>query len=170
MRIRAIWILTIAILILLLPNSGLTFQNEPDGFRSLKWGDPPARNMRFVGKEKDELIIYKVSNERLSLGDAKFHTILYSFYGQPKRFMVVGLYFQGKKNFELLKDICKTKFGKPTGRGFFEFTWEGQIAFVFLIHRLVDDDGYLTLGSTIIFTEYTESKKKRQAKEAEKDW
>lgn len=164
------WILTATILILLLTNIGISFQNEPDGFRNLKWGDQPAKNMLFIGKEKYGLKMYRVSNEKLSLGDAKFFIILYAFYGQPKRFMAANLYFRGKKNFELLESICRTKFNKPTKIGFFTFEWHGLIAGIYLTYDLIDDEGSLMIGSTTIVAEYLENMKKKKAKEAEKDW
>ena len=47
------------IIALVLSTGAIAFQNEPDGFRGLKWGDPPEKDMKLIGEE----YVYDVSNE-----------------------------------------------------------------------------------------------------------
>lgn len=161
-------LLIIAILIFILQNIAFAFPNEPDGFRRFKWGDPP-KSLRLLKKQKDGLWIY-ASNLKLFLGDANLERIFYTFYGKPRKFMAVGLYFKGKQNYKTLKNICQEKFGEPMSTGFFELSWIGLKAYVDLNYDLVDGDGYLLLASTKISMEYMESSGKKELKEIEKDW
>lgn len=159
-------LLVAAILMFILHNIAFAFPNEPDGFRRLKWGNPP-KSMTLIKKQKDGLRIY-VSYLKPYLGDAKLEAILYNFYG--RRFMIVALYFKEKRNYEILENICETKFGGPMNTGFFELQWIGTKAWINLSYDLVDDDGYLVLASTKISMEYMESSGKKELKDIEKDW
>ena len=151
------------------------FQNEPKGFRDLRWGNAPKEGMQFVTKQDQWLSIYKTVDDKLSLGDVRFYQILYQFYTpsysrRVKRFITVGLYFAKEVNFDTLETICKTKFGEPTREGFYEIIWIGDLASVALKYDLLEEKGFLGLSSRPIFQEYTQEKEKKQVEEAEKDW
>ncbi|MEA1965190.1 MAG: hypothetical protein U9O41_08755 [Candidatus Aerophobetes bacterium] len=168
--------LAIATLIILavLTNTALAFQNEPDGFRGLKWGDPPGEELKFLTKLDEWMMGYRNPIDKLKLGDAHFYMILYQFYSPPnadvKKFMSVALYFKDKENFNILETICKVKFGKPTNEGFYNLGWISLSSMVSLKYDGIDEEGYLALGSMPIFKQYTQEKEKKQAEEAEKDW
>jgi len=156
--------------ILSLVNAGLAFENEPEGFRSSNWGGPPEENMILVDSTKDGQSFYRVPKEKMSIGDAKFYMITYSFFGQPQKFMGVILAFRGEENYDLLKTICEGKFGEPTKKRLSELEWQGQITTIVLNYDLVDEDGALALVGTSIFSEYLEAKQKKQIEKAEEDW
>ena len=142
------------------------FQNEPEGFRGLKWGDPPTEDMRRVGKLEGA---YFRLDDKMFLGDVELYLIGYRFYQQ--RFMSVALYFNGEENYELLETICKERYGKlALDQGFYELKWIGQKSFVMLVYDLMDEDGYLTLSSTPLAFEQMEAKKKQEAEKAAGDW
>ena len=86
-------ILIVFSLILFAEEVKFTFQNEPDGFRGLKWGDPPTEDMVYIAIMEGGLTFYKLPNEKLHIGDAWFYKISYSFFGSPERFMRVDLYY-----------------------------------------------------------------------------
>lgn len=169
-------LVVVAVLVAVLVSWGMAFafQNEPEGFRGLEWGDPPTPAMKFISKLNDWMKLYRKSSDKLELGDAQFYTIIYQFYTPSnttdKRLLGVGLYFKDKENFELLKTICTVKFGEPDKTGFYELSWAGLIATAILTYDSIDKDGFLLLGSTPIFKQYTQEKEKQQAEEAEKDW
>lgn len=172
-----LWFLTVAILGFSLAHIGLTFQNEPDGFRHFKWGDPPTEDMVYIAIMEGGLKFYKLPNEKLHIGDAWFYKIIYSFFGSSERFMRVDLYFYGERNYKLLESICQGRFGKETTKGFHELAWISQETTVILAYDVVDDKGSLSLGDWTIFSEYTDAKKraeeaekKKQAEETEEDW
>lgn len=173
MRKILLWFLVITST-LLLTKIGLAFQNETDGFRGLKWGDPPTPAMEFGTDQNKWMSLYRNPNDKLELGDAQFYMIIYQFYmpsnATVRRLLGVGLYFKDKENFELLEIICKAKFGEPTKKGFYEFNWASLSSMVTLSYDSIDEDGHLGLGSMPIFKQYTQEKEKQQAEEAEKDW
>lgn len=159
-----------AILIFLIVTIGLTFQNEPEGFRDLKWGDPPLQDMIFIGKKGDIRKLYELPNDKMQLGDVKLYMIFYAFYNSPERFMGVSIYFKKKRNFDLLKTICRGRFGKETTEGFYELIWHGQKTTIPLTYDLIDEDGWLFFDNNAIFAEYFEAKEKKEIEKAEKDW
>lgn len=160
-----------AILIFLVVTIGLTFQNEPEGFRDLKWGDPPLQDMIiFTGKKGDIRKLYELPNDKMYLGDVELYMILYGFYDQLERFMDIGLFFKGEENFNLLKTICRGKFGKETDEGFYSLTWMSPKTMVYLSYDIIEESGSLSLTDMIIFSEYLEAKEKKETEKAEKDW
>jgi len=158
-----------AMLIFLIATIGLTFQNEPEGFRDLKWGDAPTEDMIYFATV-DEDRGYTISNDKMYIGNAQFSHIVYVFYDQPERLASVGLYFKGEKNFDLLKTICRGKFGEETGSGFFELDWEGQKAYIVLQYDMAEESGYLTLASAQIMLEQMAAQEEQEIEKAEGDW
>jgi len=49
-------ILSVVVLIFLITGITFAFQNEPDGFRGLKWGDAPTEDMTFLGEVTEYVI------------------------------------------------------------------------------------------------------------------
>lgn len=92
-------ILLVLCSLILLAMPGLAFQNEPDGFRGLKWGGAPTEDMVYVFTEEGERI-YKRLDDRMYIGNAQFVSILYSFYSEPERFCKVALYFKEEETFD----------------------------------------------------------------------
>lgn len=169
-------IAVVAVLVMLLISSGMAsfaFQNEPKGFRGLKWGDPPSEGMEFL-REVEGMMVYGNPDEKMKLGDARFYMILHTFYVPPdaieKTFMATALYFKGEENFNILETICRVKFGEPTEEGFHQFQWTGLASTVVLTYDSVEESGFMSVGSTMIFGRYTEEKEQKQAEDAEKDW
>jgi len=160
--------LAIATLIILavVINTAFAFQNEPDGFRDLKWGDPPTGDMRYqLSIQGDK--IYNRADDKMQLGNVKLTTINYFFY--QGRFYVVDLWFDGKENYDLVKTLCRGMFGETTSEeGLYKFTWGGEKACVFLSWNPVKKEGYLDLGSSDIWLEKSEAKKKREVIKQEK--
>ncbi|MBA7491486.1 hypothetical protein ES702_02032 [subsurface metagenome] len=173
MRRKAL-VVVLIVSVLFSGGAAFTFKNEPEGFRGLKWGDPPGEKMEFVKKRDKWTRIYRNSGNELKLGDARFYVIEYEFYTPSnatiRRLMGVSLYFDDKENFDILEIICKVKFGKPTQEGFYELVWASLSSTVALTYYRIHKGGFLLLGSTTIFEQYTQEKEEKQAEEAEKDW
>jgi len=138
-----LWIAIVTILVFSSVESGFTFQNEPEGFRGLKWGDPPTESMEYLGTFQGDRI-YTLSDDKMSMGNVELHLIVYAFHcgiedarlttlkDQSERFMLVVLGFWKEGNFDLLKTICQGKFGEETQEDFFELDWQGQKALITL--------------------------------------
>lgn len=161
--------LLVVALVLIPAGKGFAFQSEPDGFRGLKWGDLPTESMEYFGTFKGNRA-YMILDDKMSMGNAELYLIAYSFYGQPERFMGVGLYFKREENFDLLKTICRGKFGEETQEGFSELNWQGQKAFITLQYDMVEEEGYLAIVSTQITMEQIKAQKQKETEEAEEDW
>ena len=177
-RIRTLlWFVVAAMLVFSLTDIGFAFQNEPDGFRGLKWGGPPREDMVCIGIMDGERSLYKVPDEKLHIGDAWFYKIVYSFFDSPERFMRVDLYFFGERNYRLLESICQGRFGEETIKEFHQHTWMSDRTIVALEYDMLDDKGSLSLGDSTIFSEYMEAKKRAEegkkdkaAEESKADW
>jgi len=136
----------VLVLVLALSVGALAFQNEPEGFRGLLWGDPPAEDMEFLSKLGNS-DVYRCVDEKMALGSAQFYLIAYLFW--QERFEAVALYFRGEKNHDLLGKICKQRYGEDElQRGFYEIKWEGSKAFVMLTYDSIEEEGFLSLAST----------------------
>jgi len=162
----------VVFLIMIFIVSGFAFQNEPEGFRGLKWGDPLTEDMELV-EEKNGTTRYVRLEEKLYLGDAKLFRILYHFHHD--KFLFVSLDFSGESNYELLKMICRGKFGEESTSNshyHLQFYWFGSLSNVYLSYRLLEDKKGMLLLSKVegISEEDRKAKEKKQAEKAEGDW
>jgi len=160
-------ILLASILIFLIAGMGFAFQNEPDGFRGLKWGDPPIEDMDMIFYTvSGEIVIYRKAEDKMDIGDAKLYSLEYDFW--KKRFIEVDGYFKNKKNYDILKTICEKKFGKPTSvrihkykedfgeptkERLFIVNWTGSKTTITLFYDSVIESGSLSLLSRKIWRE-----------------
>ncbi len=91
----------VLVLVLALTVGAFAFQNEPDGFRGLLWGDPPGEAMKYFdtieGRER-----YVLPKENRYFGNIELEQIFYVFYGDPGRLLSVMLSFKGKTTYERL--------------------------------------------------------------------
>ena len=169
-----LWIPIVIALVFSLTGIGFSFENEPKGVRGLNWGDPLTPEMKFLYKQDEWWSVYRKVDEKLSLGDAKFHLILYVFYtpssANVAQFMTSAFYYKRKENFEILKTICMRKFGEPTNERYCTLEWTSLSSTVILSYDNIEEEGYLGIGSTPLFQQYTEEKEKKQVEEAEEDW
>lgn len=158
-------------MIFLCQSVGFTFKNEPDGFRGLKWGNPPTKNMVFYYNFGENINIYFLPGEKLSIGRAQFTKIHYWFH--DKRLAGVSMSFDGKENFDLLESICQYRFGTETTRiedTMYEFylMWKGKMALITLLYDSMEETGILILQSFIMEEWIKEIE--RSADETEEDW
>jgi len=158
----------VLVLVLILSVGAFAFQNEPEGFRGLKWGDPPTEDMKFL-LDSDDMKAYTLPDDKMYLGDVTLYRIAYMFY--EGRFTSVGIYYNGEDNYNLLETICKERYGEQEiDEGFYEMRWDSQKSFVILAYDYVDEDGYLAIGSTPLTIEKMEAQKKKEAEKAAGDW
>lgn len=169
-------IAVVAILVVLLAWSGMAFafENEPEGFRGLKWGDPPRPEMEFITEQDEWTVLYRNPGDKLRLGDARFYMIVYCFYAPSdaptRKLLSVGLYFRGEENFDILETICKVKFGEPTNESYRYLGWASPSSMVLLSYDSIEETGHLGLISMPISQQYNKEKEKKQVEDAEEDW
>ena len=169
------------VLVLALSLGAFAFQNEPEGFRGLKWGDPPGEDMKVnrifkLYQDKLDMIIwYTRQGDELKIGGAKLEGIYYGFY--KNKFMRVEI---ETEDYELLREVLYLKFGEPTYRGTFKVpsllfkrvmeymseTWDGDTTKIHLVESSIYNP--LNAGLDIHCTEsWSEFIKDRRQKEEE---
>jgi hypothetical protein len=131
-----------------------SFQNEPDGFGGIKWGQDfksikerlihqEAQDGFFAG-EKD-IRAYVKSNDNKMLGTATLKDIYYYFW--KDKFICVEIFTNGSSNFASLKNFCFERYGKniegtaQANKNFNTYTWKGNVAGIGLFHYK-DDSGF----------------------------
>lgn len=148
------------------------FQNEPEGFRDLKWGDPPTEDMRkffWPGNNLSDSGLYWRETDNLQIGGAELESIKYGFYlGQFRR-----VFIETKNdNAEPLKDVLELKFG--LGEKFDNFLddnitmyqWTGDKAMVKLVTNRRYKSAELEIYSIEIYHQYLEDLHLRSEEEA----
>ena len=159
--------------LVLMAGAALAFKNHPQGFRGLKWGDPPSGNMELLQQANEWLSLYTMRDDQLKLDGVNLYMGIYSFYtplDADKKFMNVSLYFQGERAYELLKTICEERFGDADRGGLGLILWRDYRGIVELDYGVLMKKGTLTLASHKIWTKYLDQKAKTKSKEAEGDW
>lgn len=135
------------VLIFLITGMGFAFQNEPDGFRGLKWGDVPTEDMTFlyqISYKEDHLKDingnkYYKSKDNPYIGSVKLYKIEYTFNLCSNQFYKVEASFSDEINYNILKIIFEEKFGEPTKKEKYFLYWGGDKAY---IHILFNSTGY----------------------------
>jgi len=171
MKRKDLMVATTGIMVMLLSGSGYTFQNEPRGFRDLRWGQRRTPDMVFFGEDYNAKH-YKRPDDELTLGKAKLTGITYNFLDQGYRqsFMAVFIEFDNEESYNILVNICKEKFGKPTKELMNELLWVGANASVRIDYGVLRKYGTLLMGDRRLSRKYLAEREKQQGKEAEKDW
>jgi hypothetical protein len=161
--------------------------SDPDGFRGIKWGTEISalNDMEKVeeGQSSDrDLIWYTRKGDTLTIGEAKFKNVFYSFW--VGKFDSVWIDFEGDENFEALKKELLERFGKvrepeepvrkmqrgvmtePSAmkpmEGF--YTWWGRNTEVMLLYSKDRHKGTLTFHSTMISEERRAYEKQKEQK------
>lgn len=101
--------------IVLFTFNAFAFQNEPDGFRGIKWGTniKTFKDMIRVGKAYDGCIFYDRHNDKLQLGTVDLQGIYYYFW--DNKFAKVRLITSGYDKFQDLREMLLEIFGKTSG-------------------------------------------------------
>jgi hypothetical protein len=143
-------ILIIAIL-LLLPSSILAFQNEPDGFRGIKWGTDIAALSGMTYESTDPswggVKKYSRKGETLSIGAAKLTTIHYCFWRD--KLSSIEIKYKGYDNWTGLKNVLIEKFGmggKPN-RYMEHYIWFGPITAISAEYKELRRSGLVIMFS-----------------------
>ncbi len=97
----------------------------PNGFRNIKWGDSPTKNMKkHMDTTDDGLDLYEpIKGTKLQpLFDIPVAEEAYSY--SKKRFYSGNAWFDGKDNFERVKNALFKEYGKPTFSNEKEYIWD----------------------------------------------
>ena len=149
-----------------------TFQNEPDGFRGLKWGDAPTEDMKFLGEINSSYNSYYRKDDKKNIGSAKLDNIFYRFTLYSNQFYDVSATFFGETNYDILKIIFEEKFGKPTLKlkDGYSLIWNGENAKISLTFNSKEWKGFFVITSMKILPERPEDNKQKEVEKAEEDF
>jgi hypothetical protein len=140
-------LLVVLLFIFALASIAQAFQNEPAGFRGLKWGDKPTEDMWFSYQVayKDDYLqdingnYYDKIGDNPYIGNVKLYSIYYIFNLCNNQFYRIQANFYDEINYDILKTIFKDKFGTPTKEEKYFLYWGGEKVY---IHILFKSTGY----------------------------
>lgn len=163
----------VLIIVLVLSVGAFAFQNEPDGFRGLKWGDPPTKEMTLFYQQGPSFASYVRSDDKLSIGDAKLTYISYHFYTpseEDAQLFEVLISFNGIVNYSLLEVICEEKFGPPGVKDSWSLAWGSREVLVVLAYYSEKNSGAFSFQNRPLFYEYLKAPSSFLKKSDESDW
>jgi len=174
-------ILLVIVLVFLITGIGFAFQNEPDGFRGLKWGDPPTEDMYFfiqiLNKDLDKGNIYHKINEKKYIGSVNFFSIEYTFNLCSNQLYKVEATCSDlnsvklDRSYNILKIIFEEKYGEPTRKMKYWLCWEGDKTLLYIYYNSERGSLYLIIKSAKIHPEnLPEIKEQEEIEKAKEDF
>lgn len=174
MKTRKTLALTLTIILLFLTSlftiTSFSFENEPDGFRGIKWGTniSTLRGMIYVETEEGfgGVKVYTRQGGNLEIGGANLDSIQYGFWRE--KFLMVITKTKGFSNWLPLKKATFAKFGKgyQSNKYIEKYSWNGSITKIILRYSEISRDGTLTMASSELsnqIKQYQEQKAKEGA-------
>ena len=144
------------------------FQNEPEGFRDLKWGDEllSIQGMKKIGVDPSYggMDKYIRKSDKLRIGEAKLDSIIYCFW--KGKLCDVTISVKGFINWIGLKESAFERFGEGVKNDRFgqSYSWFGNKTSMTLVYSEVSKKGIFWISSTEIFDQ-AERLRKEKAKE-----
>lgn len=149
------------------------YQNEPDGFRSMKWGTSfnEFKNMK-LKESANGFKTYTKTNDELKIGDVPLKFIEYDFWNNKFQGVTIRV-ANGDSNFRQIVKMFKIKFGnigdyKPTGSG---DAWIGDITSIWVTYMQLVNYTEIRMISRKVLNEklaFERNKKEGIAVKAEK--
>lgn len=132
------------IFVVFLATPALCFQNSPDGFRGVKWGDPPSVMGEYTleTKEDDYLKIYSRHGDKMSIGDVPLTKLYYMFCVERLAGLAATL---SANYFTDMKQILIVQYGEPMQQNRYipKYTWIDNNAFI--VFENIRGKGYCEL-------------------------
>ena len=118
-----------AILLICLPTRLFAFQNEPDGFRGVKWGSDVSslRMMQFIRDVTTDfggISIYRNIDDEMKIGEATVQEIKYYFW--RNKFFKITTSANDQMNALNLYRACMDNFGDRVDIYHDTYTWTGK--------------------------------------------
>lgn len=143
-----------AVIIWLLAGIASAFENEPEGFRGLKWGTKitDIKGMVYLNKEGD-FKNYSRKSEQMKIGNATLINIRYSFW--QGRLASVRIMTKGHADWSALKGSTFSKFGEGIQpNSLIEYYyWNGNTSLISLEFNEFSKIGFLYMFSADIMAQ-----------------
>jgi hypothetical protein len=164
------WFTLLAFACFWIPIACYSFNNEPDGFRGIKWGTNLSSNaseMTLV--EKGEENYYFRKKDKLAIGGAELKRIAYGYWHGVLSSVFIET--DGVSNKRALIDAFKAQFGTPDKPNQFldEYWWNGAVTIISIHCQAIGDRCNAVLFSTKHMNQRQEERKKA-ASGAKKDF
>lgn len=154
----------LSLIFILFPSLICAFQNEPDSFRGIKWGNniSESPDMGIVEDGGDSKYYIK-KNDKMKIGDAELERVVYGFY--KGRFYFVLIEFKGLVNYLSIKETFQQLYGEGyrPNRFMEEYVWFGSTVDISLEYKEI-----LKKGTAIYFFKPIIDEKKADMKEKAK--
>jgi hypothetical protein len=147
--------------------TALAFQNEPDGFRGIKWGTDIRKlpDMVLLEREGDVKIYYR-KFDKLKIEDVYVDEIVYRFC--KNRFCAVHILFDGFSNFTKLKSVLVRQHGQGENqnRHLEKYFWLGANVNIDIEYNKVERKGGIRYFVKSSYEEQKEGDKEKARKGA----
>lgn len=164
-RARMVLFLLAASLILSLPV--FAFQNEPDGFRGIKWGTNISELSEMgIIEDHGEQKLYVRKNDKMQIGDADLEVIIYVFY--KDRLYGVMVIYNSSLNFSKLKETLFQVYGSGRRPNPFmeKYNWYGSSVLITLDFNEIREKGSIIYFYVPILKEQERDVKEKAKKGA----
>jgi hypothetical protein len=145
------------------------FTADWSGFRDLKWGSEPSKDMYLVenGKNIDNKF-YRRKNEKLKIGQAEISTISYGYYQNQLYYICID--FKDQYNFINIKETYFGVYGQGLKHNRFldEYIWITQDVNIFLEYSKIKNKGAVVYFYVPI-NEKVQADKKQKALQGKED-
>lgn len=132
--------------------SAYTYQNEPDGFRGIKWGtefDTVKDQLTFAYLDDSYggINVYTKNNDDMSIGSASLESVQYCFW--QNKFVMANINVVGINNWFGVKDSLKAKFGQgfQSNRYIEDYTWIGNTTIISSKYSEIEKKAKITFVS-----------------------
>lgn len=121
-----------ALWLLIAATGAMAFDNQPEGFRGLKWGTPfDSVRAEMTPTDQSGVKCYKRKDDLMSIGGADVHSIIYCFEGGGLTSVTVDTV--GDDNNILFSAVLIGQFGMPepdTHVIFKKAEWDGSVTYI----------------------------------------
>jgi hypothetical protein len=150
--------------------AAVAFQNEPDGFRGIKWETDISQNqdeMKLV-KNAEGLDIYVRNGDKLSIGGAELRSIAYVYIGG--KFAFVAMKTGGEEGNSALLRAFEAQFGpgERPNRYLDKFFWRGTVATISLACSPILEECDAAIASTRM-ANVLAARKQKEAEDVKND-
>jgi hypothetical protein len=144
----------------------IAVQNEPDGFRGIKWGTG-IKDVDGMTVLPDKLgeneKAYQKKDDTLKMGNANMEAIKYIFY--KGKFYMARIDYGKNKNYLELKKFLEEQFGGGTkpNVNYEQYVWEWNSSTLLIYYSKKTDQGHI-----VYYNKPIRDEKKKDEKEKEK--
>lgn len=156
--------------ILIFCSAGMAaIKDSPDGFRGIKWGQPPSALGKYTTLLVDgATIVYTKNDDKLKIGGADLKYIAYVFW--ENKFMSVIIRTEGLSNSDALKAAMFERYGEPQyeqGVLQSDHTWSDKNVLITYTYESDGSKASATISGRSIFHAKQEREKAAAQKGAE---